>query len=98
MLEFTSAPTETDDSRVLLHVWNESKTRKLTLTFNRNGWYVAGESDVMSGAAAVPVTAGQADSRIEPAAAAAVQEPTVTDQQAAQVGSDNTDIVPVASF
>src|SRR5258706_12583670 len=62
VLEFTSAPTETDDSLVILHIWNESKTRKLSLTFARNGWLDATKTDVVgtSGAQEIETTAGQA--------------------------------------
>lgn len=60
LLEFTSAPSEADDSGVLLNVWNEGRTRKLVLQFDRNGLLTATNVEGASGAEEVSVSAGQA--------------------------------------
>jgi hypothetical protein len=67
VFEFTSAPTEHDDNTLILNVWNESRTRRLQLVFDRGGWLDASRTDVlaMSGAGETDFTAGQWGTTVE---------------------------------
>ena len=66
ILEFTSTPTEGDDSTVVLNIYNEAKTKKLTMTFDRNGWFRDSELTGLSGADSIDTTAGDAASPAVP--------------------------------
>jgi hypothetical protein len=67
VFEFTSAPTEHDDSTMILNVWNESRTRRLQLVFTRGGWCDERRTDVlaMSGAQDINATAGHGGTPVQ---------------------------------